>query len=122
MFDSYGSAGPNVKAGRLRVLGVTSSRRLDVLPDAPTLEEEGVARYAYDLWLGLFAPSGTPKEVIDKLSVTLRSVLQTKRVMERAHEEGGQVAMLSPEQFDMQLKRELADMEKLTRSLGFVRE
>ncbi|SPR96553.1 hypothetical protein CBM2634_A130019 [Cupriavidus taiwanensis] len=42
--------------------------------------------------------------------------------MERAHEEGGQVAMLSPEQFDMQLKRELADMEKLTRSLGFVKE
>ncbi len=88
----------------------------------PTLNEEGVAGYTYDLWLGLLAPSGTPKEVIDTLSTTLRSVLQSKRVMERAHDDGAQVMVLSPEQFDKQLKRELADMEKLTRSLGFVKE
>lgn len=81
---SLGAAGPiaQIKAGRLRALAVSSARRLPALPDVPTLTELG---YPIDdaVWIGLFAPAGTPREVLETLNGAVRKVMERAEVRER---------------------------------------
>ncbi len=66
---------PHLRSGRLRALAVTTSRRSPELPDVPTLQEAGVAGYEATIWLGLFAPAGTPREVLARLQTEVSRVL-----------------------------------------------
>ncbi|MGZ5652184.1 MAG: Bug family tripartite tricarboxylate transporter substrate binding protein, partial [Usitatibacter sp.] len=67
MFDNMSSAIPNMKAGRVRALGVASLTRYPALPDVPTIAEQGVPGYETTIWLGLFAPAATPPAVLQRL-------------------------------------------------------
>jgi tripartite-type tricarboxylate transporter receptor subunit TctC len=84
VFMTFFSAGGDLIEGkRLRPIGVTTARRLAVLPDVPTLQEGGVAGYAYDPWFGLMAPAGTPKPIIDRIASEVRSIFADRGLRDK---------------------------------------
>jgi tripartite-type tricarboxylate transporter receptor subunit TctC len=83
MFDNLSSILPHIKAGRVRVLGVSGARRSPALPDVPTIAEAGVAGYETTAWGGIVAPAGTPREIIGRLNSEINKVLGIPAVAER---------------------------------------
>jgi tripartite-type tricarboxylate transporter receptor subunit TctC len=83
MFDNLSSILPHIKSGRVRVLGVSGSRRSPAMPDVPTIAEGGVAGYETTAWGGIVAPAGTPREIIGKLNTEINKILAIPAVAER---------------------------------------
>ena len=117
IFEAYGSGAPHVKDGRLRALGVTSAKRLAALPDVPTVAEQGMPNYSYYLWLGIVAPAGTPKPVIDRLSQAVQTATGSKDLRDRMLVEGSEAMSMSAEEFNRFLKQESARMAKVVADL-----
>ena len=90
---------PQVRAGRLRALGVTSASRVPGVPDIPTIAEAGVPGYESLQWYGLLAPTGTPKEIIARLHKEAVAILRSPEVSERLANDGGTVVASTPEEF-----------------------
>lgn len=84
------TAGPQIKAGKLRVLAVSSSKRVQAWPDLPTIAEAGVPGYEASGWLGMFAPGGTPPEVVGKLHSEIVWALRTPEIRDRITGSGGE--------------------------------
>ena len=106
-----------IKQGRLRALGIASDRRLALLADVPTLAEQGIPlRFA--TWGGLFAPSGTPVEIVHKLNHEVLVALNSADVQARMAELGFEVYGNSPEQFSDVVKADFAKMATLIRQAG----
>lgn len=122
LLEAYGSGGSHVRSGRVRALAVTSAKRLAVLPDVPTIAEQGVPGFSYDLWLGLLAPAGTPPDVVKRLSDALRTVLTRRRMTERFAADGAEGMLMTPQEFNELLRRDLALMGKLIATLGLSKE
>jgi tripartite-type tricarboxylate transporter receptor subunit TctC len=113
----YGAGGDLIQAGRLRPLAVTSAKRIAQLPDVPTLQEEGVAGFAYEAWFGLLAPAGTPRPVIDAVN---RAVVEASKMPDhvaRFTNLGIELATSTPEEFDAVVK---SDTERFTKLFGKV--
>ncbi|MBI2315494.1 MAG: tripartite tricarboxylate transporter substrate binding protein [Betaproteobacteria bacterium] len=112
---------PQLKAGKLRALAVTSTRRSLVLPEVPTVAESGLANYEYMMWTGLFAPAATPRAIIDKLYGEMSAALKSDRLKERfaglSYETGGIVGM-PPAEFAAMHRAELAKWTKLVKELN----
>ena len=83
MFDAAITAGPQVKAGRVRALVIGGGRRLPELPDVPTFDELGLAGFHATLWIGLLAPAGTPPPVLERLGTELQAALRRPEVRAR---------------------------------------
>lgn len=122
LLEAYGSGGAQVRSGRVRALAVTSAKRLAVLPDVPTVAEQGAPGYSYDLWLGLLAPAGTPADVVKRLSDALRTVLTSKRMTERFAADGAEGMVMTPQEYNDLLRKDLALMNRLISSLGLPKE
>jgi tripartite-type tricarboxylate transporter receptor subunit TctC len=86
--DQTTSTTPQIKAGGVRLYGVTTSTRLPTLPDTPTLAEQGVPGFQMVVWHGIYAPKGTPKEAIDKFGAALKVALKDPAVAGRLSELG----------------------------------
>ena len=99
MFDP-GIGLQHVKAGKLKLLAVGSSRRSPLFPDVPTLEEVGLKGFDADTWFGFYAPAGTPPEVVSRLNREINKVLATPAVKERIAALGGVPAPMSPADFN----------------------
>jgi tripartite-type tricarboxylate transporter receptor subunit TctC len=82
------SAAAHAKAGRLRMLAVTSAKRSQAVPDVPTVQEAGVPGYVYETWFGLFAPAGTPKSILTKLNQGTVKVLGMREVRDQLFSQG----------------------------------
>ena len=95
-FANMASGLPHVKAGKLRALAVTGSKRSPALPDAPTIAEAGLPGYEVYEWNAIFAPAGTPAPIVAKLSEAITKALQAPDVRERIAGLGGEIAALSP--------------------------
>ena len=116
VFVTFFSAGGDlVQANRLRPIGVTTARRLAVLPDVPTLQEAGVAGYSYDPWFGLLAPAGTPKAIIDSINKAVTAASKLPDHVDRFTKLGVDLAVSTPEEFDALVK---SDTERFTRLFG----
>jgi tripartite-type tricarboxylate transporter receptor subunit TctC len=107
----------NIQAGQLRMLAMTSTQRVPLLPDVPTVAEaipgfEAVLRY------GLLAPAGTPRPIIDKLNAALRSVVSSDDVKDRISKEAGNSLASSPEEYAAEIAREDAMWVPLIKSLN----
>ena len=76
MFDAFNSAVPNIKAGRVKALGIASNKRHPELPDLPTIGEQGVSGYVTTIWIAFFLPAKTPAAIVDKMNQDLRAILQ----------------------------------------------
>jgi tripartite-type tricarboxylate transporter receptor subunit TctC len=122
IFEAYGSGAGKVKAGQLKALAVTSTKRLPGLPEVPTVAEQGVPGFSYYLWLGLLAPEGTPKDVRARLSEALHYALNSKELKERMQNDGAEPMLMSPDQFDEFLKKDAAQMGKLVDELGIQKQ
>ena len=106
---------PHVKAGKLRSIAVSGSKRLPELPDVPTVAET-VPGYAATTWYGLLVPRGTPKPIIDKLNGEFNRILAMKDIIERLATAGFQTEGGSPEEFTRYMKAEVAKWSKVIKA------
>ncbi len=102
-----------IKASRLKALGVTSLKRSSMLPEVPTVNESGVPGYEAYQWWGVLAPSATPQEIIAKLSSALVKGLTAADVRKRLAEEGAEVVANSPAEFGNYFQREITKWDNL---------
>ena len=114
-FDSIPSAAPYVKAGRLRGIGVASSKRSPAMPDMPTIGES-LKGFEADSLFGLMAPAGTPRDVIVKLNAEVQKVLTSADIKEKLLAQGGLVQGSTPEQMADQIKSDVAKWGKVVRT------
>ncbi|ETF03734.1 MFS transporter [Advenella kashmirensis W13003] len=99
-FDTVVSAMPHVKSGKLNALAVSVANRAKLAPDVPTIQEQGVTNFNMGAWLGIFAPKGTPRDIVDKLHTELNKALSDKETNAKLVALGSEVVMSeSPEAF-----------------------
>lgn len=118
MFDALPAAIGNVKAGKLKVLGITGKARHPALPDVPTFAEAGLTDYEPLAWQGLFAPAGTPKAIIDKLGAAMAQVGKAADLAEKWRSYGGELLGSSPAEFAAFLKADQARWSAVVKRAG----
>ena len=121
-FDGIASQLPQVRAGKVRGLAVTSAKRLVALPDIPTVSESGLPGYEYWSWMGICAPAGTPKEIISRLNGEITKILKTQEAHEWFALQGGEETMETAEEFSAFIKAEYARWGKTIREAGIKAE
>jgi len=108
----------HVKTGALRVLAVTTETRLPYLPDVPTVAERGFPGYEISSWQGVFAPAGTPNEIVAKINGELTGMLEAPEVRTRISREGADPVGSTPEAFAARVKSEIAKWSKVIKTSG----
>src|SRR5258708_12522165 len=83
MFDFIGTSLPHIRSGKLRALAVAKSKRLDVLPDVPSMEELGYPGFDTTMYYGAYVPAGTPRDIVERLGEEFRAVLRQESVREK---------------------------------------
>ena len=121
-FPSLGPALPQINAGRLRALGVTSSERSPLLPRVPTIAESGYPDYIFTSWVGILAPAGTPAAAISALNGYIVKAMQTPAVIERLAADGTAVAVSSPQEFQARIKSEVVRWARVVKQSGIKSE
>lgn len=116
-FASLPSVLSHIKAGKVRALGVSSAKRSPFAPDIPTIGET-VPGYSGDLWVGLFAVRGTPKDVTQKLSTTLQAALADKPLRDKLAAQGAEVLSSTPQQFAAMLRADIDKWGKIVKQSG----
>ncbi len=109
----------HVKAGKVRALAVTNDHRSIALPDLPTIAEAGLPGYQSISWLALFAPAGTPKEIVNKVSAESVRILKLPDVKERLLAQGAEPIGSTPEQLAAILAADIAKYAKVIRESGY---
>jgi tripartite-type tricarboxylate transporter receptor subunit TctC len=112
-FATAASVSPHTKSGRLRGLAVTGSQRSSLLPDLPTIAESGLPGYEMINWLGMFAPAGTPRTVVERLSTEIVRIITSPDVRERLNALGAEPAPLAGDAFAPFVKSEVAKWAKV---------
>jgi tripartite-type tricarboxylate transporter receptor subunit TctC len=107
MFESMPTPVPMIQSGKVRGLAVTGPKRLDVLPDVPTLGEQGIRGVDVSFWFGVVAPAGTPQPVVDRLNAGINEVLKDPEVLEVFKKQGVEVAGGSSAAFASHIAAEL---------------
>jgi tripartite-type tricarboxylate transporter receptor subunit TctC len=108
MFDAITTMAENARAGQVRPLGTTGAKRSAVLPDVPTIAEAGVPGYDATIWLGLMAPVGTPKPIIDTLNAEVGKIISRDDVQKAWAGQGAVPMVMSPAEFDKYLRADIA--------------
>jgi hypothetical protein len=108
MFPSLFTAYPQIKGAKLKAIGIAGEKRSRILPDLPTLAEQGVANVNMSQWYAMFAPAKTPKAVIERLNREMNSVLADKTVQKRIEDQGAEVETGTPEQLKILVQKEVA--------------
>jgi tripartite-type tricarboxylate transporter receptor subunit TctC len=114
-FGPLAGALPLINAGRLHLLAITDASRSRLLPEAPTLVESGLPDFRYSGWIGVFAPAGTPRAVIDRLHAEWTRALGTAEIRERMPGWGYEPVGSTPEQFEAKFKSDLALYARIVR-------
>jgi tripartite-type tricarboxylate transporter receptor subunit TctC len=115
MFSDAPTALPHIKSGRVRALGVGSPKRSALVPDVPTIAESGVKGYDAYSWAGVFAPAGTPKEIVAKVNADIVKALSDSEVRKRLLEAGAEAAPGTPDQFGAFVKAEIGKWAKVVK-------
>lgn len=122
MIDNIPPQVPLIKAGKVRALAVTSLRRVNVLPDVPTMDEIGLKGYEVVSWFGLAAPANTPPEVVKRLNAALNRASQDSKTRAALESRGATVVQGSPEDFTAFVKAETAKFAPVVKRAGVVIE
>ena len=109
---------PHVKSGRLRLIGVATTKRLAVVPNVPTISESGVPGFDANQWYGVLAPAATPREIVTRLHADIVKVLARTEVRERLAADGAQPVANTPEEFAAHIKAEIARWAPVVRASG----
>src|SRR5438270_4645795 len=118
MFDNVPSIGPQVKAGRVRGLGVSAPKRAASFPDIPTIAEAGVPGYETNSWGGVIGPARLPREVVTKLHTEIRRALSAPAVAERFRQLDSEIHCSTPEEFFALVRRETPKWAEVGRRSG----
>ncbi len=118
MFGALPSTLPGVKAGKLKILAISSTQRSPVLPDVPTVAEAGVPGYELTSWYGVLAPAGTPPAIVTQLNSEIVKALKTPEVNARLSGEGAEPVGNSPQQFQAFIRSEIDKYAKIVGALG----
>lgn len=109
---------PQVQAGKIRALAITTAKRSPAAPNLPTMQEAGVAGYEAGSWFGLLAPAGVPKDIVQKLSMETRRILELPDVKERLSGQGAVPAGNTPDEFATFIRSEQAKWRKVIEQAG----
>lgn len=109
---------PFVQSGKLKVLGVSKRARVPLLPDVPTIAEQGIKGFESGTWQGVLAPAGTPPAVLARLSAELTRIIQSPEVSARLASQGAEVSTLNPAEFSTFFERERAKWAKVVADGG----
>ena len=118
MFDAITTMAPQVKAGKVKAMGTTGRTRSAVLPEVPTVSEAGVPGYEAVIWLGLMAPAGTPRPVLERLNVEVNRILALPEVKETWSKQGAVPMGMSLEQFDKFLRDDIVKWARVVKLSG----
>jgi tripartite-type tricarboxylate transporter receptor subunit TctC len=118
MFDAVTTMAQNVREGQVRAMGTSGKTRSSVTPDIPTIAEAGVPGYESTIWLGLMAPAGTPKAVVDKLNAEVNKVLSRPDVKAAWAKQGATPLIMSPAEFDTYLRGDIEKWAKVIKAAG----
>jgi tripartite-type tricarboxylate transporter receptor subunit TctC len=116
MFTPILASLPAVRENRLRAIAVSTSKRSSALPNVPTVAESGLPGFVFDFWIGMLAPSKTPKPVLAKLNAEIARILALPEVKERMTTLGAEPMPMSPDQFDAYIKDEFNTLGAVMRS------
>jgi tripartite-type tricarboxylate transporter receptor subunit TctC len=117
-FPTLSAALPHIKAGTLRALAVTDTRRSALLPDVPTLQEAGVKDFQFTQWLALLAPAKTPPAIVNRLNAALRSALNAPEVKEKFQAQAFEAFITSPDEAGRFLAAEVQRFSRLIKAKG----
>ena len=118
MFDNLANAMPQVKAGKLKALAVTTAQRSKLAPDLPTMAEAGLQGFDISTWFGLFAPAGTPKDIIAKWNAEVAKILNSPEMREKLVAQGAEPAPTTPEQFAAFVRSEIPKYARIVKASG----
>ena len=118
MFDAITTMAGQARAGKVRPLGTTGSKRSSVMPDVPTISEAGVPGYEATIWLGMMAPKGTPRPVLEKLNAAVNRIIDSPEVKEAWAKQGAAPMGMSIDEFDKFLREEIVKWAKVVKVSG----
>jgi len=118
MFDAITTMAGQARAGKVRALGTTGKARSSVMPEVPTIAEAGVPGYEATIWLGLMAPAGTPRPVLEKLNAEVNKIINAPDVKETWGKQGAVPMGMSVDEFGKFLHEDIAKWSKLVRATG----
>jgi len=118
MFSNALTVMPHIQSGKLRALAVSGNRRLELLPDVPTVMEAGLAQYVSLQWYGLLAPAGTPLAVIQTINREMVKALQSKDIKDKLASEGAEPVGSTPAEFANLIKNDFDKWSKVAKSSG----
>jgi tripartite-type tricarboxylate transporter receptor subunit TctC len=118
MFDNLANSTPQLKAGKLKALAVTTAKRSALAPDLPTLSETGLPGFDIYTWWGFLAPAGTPKEIVAKWNTEVTRILNTPEMRAFFAQQGAEASPTTPEQFSALIRSEIPKYAKIVRESG----
>ncbi len=118
MIDALPAMTPNISENQVRALATTGKTRSTVLPNIPTAGEAGVPEYEATIWLGLMAPAGTPKPVIDKLNAAVNAAVKRPEIIKLWTEQGVVPMSMTPEEFDKYLRDDIVKWAEVVKKFG----
>ena len=117
-FSPISAALPNIREGKLVALGVSTAKRSSALPNVPTIAESGLPGFDYNLWVGLWAPAGTPQDIVDKINADVAKVLAMPDVRERLAALGAEPMVMTSADFRKFMREEIDDAAKVVKAAG----
>lgn len=117
-FDTPVTSIPHIQSGRLRAIAITGKNRLPTLPDVPTFAEAGLPEYDFQIWMGVLAPAGTPKDIVDKLAAEIGRILAMPDVKQQLSAQGLDVSYRPPEQFGALIRADLDRFGNVIKAAG----
>jgi tripartite-type tricarboxylate transporter receptor subunit TctC len=118
MFDAITTMAAQARAGKVRALGTTGRQRSTVMPEVPTISEAGVAGYEATIWLGLMAPAGTPRPVVEKLNTEVNKIINSPEVKDTWAKQGAVPMGMSIDEFDKFLRADIVKWAKVVKLSG----
>jgi tripartite-type tricarboxylate transporter receptor subunit TctC len=118
MFDAITTMAGQARAGKVRALGTTGAKRSAVMPEVPTIAEAGVPGYEATIWLGLMAPAGTPRPVLEKLNAAVNNIINAPEVKETWSKQGAVPMGMTIDEFDKFLRQDIVKWAKVVKLSG----
>jgi tripartite-type tricarboxylate transporter receptor subunit TctC len=107
-----------IRGGQLLALAVSTAKRSPAFPDVPTIAEAGFPRGEFNFWVGMLAPAGTPRDILNRLNSEIQKALQAPDMKERLDKLGAEAMSMTPEQFDAFLREEYTTLGQMMRAAG----
>jgi len=122
MFDAVTTMAEQVKSGKVKALATTGLQRSSVLPDVPTVHEAGVPNYEATIWLGLLAPKGTPKTIVDRLNEAVSKIASQPTVRQEWGKQGATPMVMTPAAFEKYIQDDIAKWARVIKSANIKAE